>query len=680
MYMKQPHHNLASPTILIVLFIDVFKILFDISFPNVRFLVNAIQGEHYGADHHQGIHCATPNEKIYSLPQGSHFFYERTGAQFFMRAVHYQDFRDDFNATSSIIDSLEDGAKCDRDIPYLQALGINTVYIVFVRPDAIHSTCMAKLRAAGIYVIVNLGGSTSDVLQNNRWDRPLQQRYTAIVNSLAGFSNVLGFWIMSDSNALPFVKAAIRDVKEYLQISKHRSIPIGYAILHQDNFILSEFLSCGEQNSQIDFLFYYLSKACPGTSQMQEDLQRLVSIQSPLPIFLVTKPCATIAMADSKLLLSAYSENYTSVHSGLILFNYFDSALSNRSGKSWIVICYGFKIYRGFLGLVEVKAASVTPRPGFSALASQMAYIQPLSTKMAEYSPTRTANPSCSSIFSFNALYYEDRSDTSTTVMQLATVLPPTPDATLCNCMMETLDCAQNSDTIVETESLNATENLLNRVCPQNKSWCLGASANATEGSYGAFSVCNSTERASWVLNRLYSGRGRDSEACTSSGGLLRMPSKSQSKKCQSLLRQAGQDGTGTVIHAQLPVETSENPNHSANGALSTLAKAGIGVGFALLILLAAIIFLLRQRWRRSLIKQPEEFEKAELPDNSAPPQEKEMFEINGDERVEIEGNKVVEGAYGEIAEMPTVYNDPVELEVIETRMLRPGPSDLKKK
>jgi hypothetical protein len=211
----------------------------------------------------------------------------------------------------------------------------------------------------------------------------------------------------------------------------------------------------------------------------------------------------------------------------------------------------------------------------------------------------------------------------------------------------------------------NTTEaNLYNAVCSQNETWCLGSTTNATVGKYGAFSVCNSTERVSWILNQLYKSGQNDTAACTSRRGVVKMAEKSQSKQCQFLLRQAGPEGTGTVTQAQLPDELLREVKQPGNSTISTSAKAGIGVSITLLFLFAAGIFLLQRRRKRKFSNDDsEKFEKAELPDTSAALPKNEIFEIDGDDRKEIGDAEVLETGHEMIIEMPTTLNEPVELE-----------------
>lgn len=49
--------------------------------------------------------------------------------------------------------SLSQPADCDRDIPYLQQLGVNAVRVYSVDASADHSHCMSALSQAGIYTL-----------------------------------------------------------------------------------------------------------------------------------------------------------------------------------------------------------------------------------------------------------------------------------------------------------------------------------------------------------------------------------------------------------------------------------------------------------------------------------------------------------------------------------------------
>jgi hypothetical protein len=64
-----------------------------------------------------------------------------------------QDPNAPFSEPSTFIDPLANGAACQRDLPYLQQLGVNTLRVYSVNASLNHDTCMQTFSGANIYIM-----------------------------------------------------------------------------------------------------------------------------------------------------------------------------------------------------------------------------------------------------------------------------------------------------------------------------------------------------------------------------------------------------------------------------------------------------------------------------------------------------------------------------------------------
>lgn len=130
---------------------------------------------------------------------------------------------------------------------------------------------MAKLSDSGIYVIVDLtGGAGQQQLNPSRLEETYNQTYLEdiydIVDTYAKYDNTLAFFagdgVLDPSvddflDAAPYVKATVRDTKQYISSKDYRSIPVGYAATN-DNINnlkkLADYLNAGPEEERIDFM------------------------------------------------------------------------------------------------------------------------------------------------------------------------------------------------------------------------------------------------------------------------------------------------------------------------------------------------------------------------------------------------------------------------------------------
>jgi hypothetical protein len=436
---------------------------------------------------------------------------------------------------TSFVDPLADTAACTRDVPKLKQLGANTIRTYAIDPTADHDTCMSLLDAAGIYVISDLGEPSLSIDRTSpEWNTALYTRYTAVVDSLSKYSNVIGFFAGNEVpnnltyvGSTPFVKAAVRDTKAYIKSKNYRAMGVGYAA-DDDATVranVAAYFNCGDVASQIDFWGYNIYEWC-GASNYQTsgyaDRTKEFTGYS-VPAFFAEYGCNTqgggAAGRKFSEVAALYGTEMTPVFSGGIVYEYFQEAND--------------------YGLVSASGGSVSTLADFGAWKTAIAAVSPSAVNAASYSPTNTAGQACPT------------TDASTWAVA-ASPLPPTPNEAACSCMMSSLSC-------VASASLNGTQIglLFGQVCSYPGSPCSGVSKNATTGSYGPWSMCNATEQLSNAFDTYYKGQKSSANACSFGGAGAVVKPAGAASSCASVIAQA----------------TVSNPVSGATGGAASSSK-----------------------------------------------------------------------------------------------------------
>ncbi|KAB8293110.1 hypothetical protein EYC80_007469 [Monilinia laxa] len=476
--------------------------------------------------------------------KGSHFFYEN-GTEFFIRGVAYQQ---DVNANSSssatYTDPLADEAGCKRDIPLLQELGTNTIRVYAINASLDHSFCMGMLQDAGIYLIQDLSNPSSSINRNDpEWNTDLFATYAAVVDAMANYTNVLGFFAgnevsneVNNTNASAFVKAAVRDTKAYIKTKNYRKIGVGYAT-NDDAAIripLAHYFNCGDADDAIDFWGYNIYSWCGDSSFTKSgyDQRTLEFANYSVPAFFAEYGCNTVQPRKFTEVGAIYGDKMTGVWSGGIVYMYFQEAND--------------------YGLVSVSGDTVSKLPDFTALSKQLATVTPSFTNSASYTPTNTVAQACPA---------------TGTAWAASSNLPPIANAELCECMVKSLSCVADSGI-----SGDSSAELFDYVCGLDSKACDGIGKNATTGVYGAYSMCTSSQQLSFVFDQYYQNQNKASTACDFNGS-AKLQSGSKSSTCSSLISQAGTAGTGTVTTA--PTGTGASSSSSASTTSTSKSSSG---------------------------------------------------------------------------------------------------------
>lgn len=482
--------------------------------------------------------------------KGSKFFYKTNGTQFYIKGVAYQADVSNTTGTETFVDPLVDPSGCSRDIPLLQALGTNTIRVYAIDTTQDHSKCMQMLQSAGIYVVADLSEPSESINRGSpSWDDALYERYTSVVDILAPYTNVLGFFAGNEvtnndtnTDASPFVKAAVRDIKSYIKSKNYRAIPVGYATSDdatiRDN--VADYFNCGDQSAAVDFWGYNIYSWC-GNSNLQlsgyQDRTTEFANYS-IPAFFAEYGCNTVRPRKFTEVAALYGPVMSPVWSGGIVYMYFQETNN--------------------FGLVSVDSSgSVTKLPDYTNLQSQLASVTVTGVAASAYTPTNTVARTCPA---------------ETTDWQAATVLPPAPNDNLCSCMYQSLSCVVQNN--VNESDYGA---LYGYICGQVS--CSGVSANGSSGDYGAYSVCNATERISWALNQYASSQSGNSDACNFEGQATTKSASSNSACNAEISSAGGPSGTGT---AGVSTSTSTHKSSAAGLTAPSVSIAMINMGIVL--------------------------------------------------------------------------------------------------
>jgi len=449
--------------------------------------------------------------------KGQKFFYPN-GTQFFMKGVAYQQDTSaagqTFEKKKNFIDPLADEKACKRDIPLLEELGANTIRTYAIDPDADHSACMKLLQDAGIYVVSDLGEPSTSINRDDpKWDVELFTRYQGVIDELAQYSNVIGFFAgnevsnnKTNTEASAYVKAAVRDSKKHIKSKGYRWMGVGYAA-NDDKDIreeIADYFNCGKQEAAIDFWGYNIYSWC-GESSMQKsgyDQQIKFFEEYSVPVFFAEYGCNLPNGAAGRKFeetAALYNDEMTKVFSGGIVYMYHQE--------------------ENDYGLVKVSdSGKATKQKDFEYLAKEHKKADPKGVDEDEY--TSNLKPA-------------ECPDVSQTWKVTGDALPPTPDKDLCDCMVKAASCGPASGL-----SKKSYGDIFGFICGESPESCTGINGNATTGVYGAYHGCSDEAKLTHILDTYYKDQDQASDACDFKGK-AETKSGSDSGSCKSSLEEA---------------------------------------------------------------------------------------------------------------------------------------------
>jgi hypothetical protein len=320
---------------------------------------------------------------------------------------------------------------------------------------------------------------------------------------------------------------------------------------------------------------------------------------------------------------------------------------------------------------VVIDGQNVTQRRAYSSISSQFARATPTTTKLSDYTSTNPF-PKCTDI-AFEA--GRDGPINITEAFTINSTIPNPPYPPLCHCMARTLSCVANPTYNISTSYL-----AMRRACAANPAFCTGIESNGRTGFYSSYRFCNLTERAGWAVNQQYlAAGGSDPAACAAAGGVLQAPTPARlaGPDCETLLRQAGPAGTGTITFTP-GLRAGGDPRGGGGGGGTPVGSVVGGVlGAVAAVALAAGLALRhrarRKRERRRLLEAEEAAGGGQggaaaggaLPAEAKVGAEGDAAarELDGTEQVEIDGNETFEMGDNGPLELDSAQDELFELE-----------------
>ncbi|CAI7639325.1 unnamed protein product [Penicillium glandicola] len=490
--------------------------------------------------------------------KGSKFFYSSNDTQFYMRGVAYQK---ESTSSSGYTDPLADETLCARDIPYMQELRTNVIRTYAINASADHSGCMKLLAAAGIYVISDLSDPDVAIDRSDpAWDTTLFARYTSVVDELAQYNNTIGFFAgnevsntVATSDASAFVKAAVRDTKNYIKEKGYRSMGVGYATADVSaiRVNMADYFNCEDSDESIDFWGYNIYSWCGNSTYAESDYKARTEefADYSVPVFFAEYGCNDVTPRPFTEVTALYGDTMAEVWSGGIVYMYFQE--DNN------------------YGLVSViDSTSVSTMADFASYSKHIATADPTGVNKASYTPTNTALESCPTVgASWSAI---------------ASPLPPAADSDLCECMYNAAGCV-----VASSVSTSKYSTLFSTVCGLTD--CSGLTANATTGEYGAYGMCTSKQQLVFALNKYYVEQDSAADACSFSGSATVKSITTATGTCATQMKEAGTAGTGTVTATGSSASSTSSASTSSSGAISMHSSSSFG-SFQVAVSIAAAL------------------------------------------------------------------------------------------
>lgn len=299
------------------------------------------------------------------------------------------------SAVNTKSDPLTDPTACKRDAALMQMLGINTIRVYNVQPSLNHDECASIFDEAGIYMILDVNSPLPNGALNRAepWTtyNPIYfEQVFGVIEAFKNFDNVLGFFAGNEVInqaatwlAPAYVRAVVRDMKDYIAKHAPRDIPVGYSAADVRPILTdtAHYFECEMQNStssRIDFFGLNSYSWCGDATYQSSGYNILTEdfSNATVPVFFSEYGCNAVSPRTFTEVQALYGEQMSQSFSGGLVYEWTQEAND--------------------YGLVKINGDKVTTLVDFDNLQKQFDQLDMNRLTSAQASQTSVKPETCS--------------------------------------------------------------------------------------------------------------------------------------------------------------------------------------------------------------------------------------------------------------------------------------------
>ncbi|CAG8903281.1 unnamed protein product [Penicillium egyptiacum] len=239
------------------------------------------------------------------------------------------------------LDPLSDADICLRDAALMQRLGINTIRVYNLEPSLNHDECASIFNAAGIYMILDVsnplaGGYLDRSAPWTTYSAIYYKQVFGVIEGFKNYDNVLGFFagnevINEEAHYLvpKYVRAIVRDMKDYIAKNSKRAIPVGYSAADIRDILMdtAHYFECDLKNStssRADFFGLNSYSWCGDSSYKTSGFDVLTEdfTNATIPVFFSEYGCNEVQPRVFTEVQALYGEEMTQAFSGGLVYEW----------------------------------------------------------------------------------------------------------------------------------------------------------------------------------------------------------------------------------------------------------------------------------------------------------------------------------------------------------------------